>query len=482
MTVAIHMDLTTLFDSLVARDEETVVNEIAKGLLAEVPPSQIAGRLGIAAALGDSKGHALSALVAAGRIGDWIRVIPPGPEPQAERRQLLLPTIPLASAALYAAPAIAQGLQDQKLKLPAPIFPKDVAHKEGSLGALRDALVAGDAQQFASILMGFYSTGTDYREMESSLYYAINAHFSADGAALLAVTKATQQLDSVEWGDRVPSIFQWLLPLLVAGGAEREGSQEVRSFIGDPVQSLDFVRTRLAMSNPAAAGAELRQQIQRGSRGDVLNATMSSLKNGATPPQVAAQICIASAEFAASAPSDDASLNAATTALRVANSARLAVTHVQNILVLPLLFHAANLVNTTIKAGNGKRAQIPSVTTSSPLAGGLIEYAMLRNTERQLMGKDEGGARATIKRYTQMAFSGRSLSGTIGLAAVHTDLAADANARTLLAIQAVGEDYLSLSQSLQTGDGAILMEAAAHLVTLQQGDQSLAQRIEHRIA
>src|SRR5271165_1157437 len=102
---AVRVNLTKLFDALAAGDEATVITEVAFALNENIAPSLIAGRLAIPAALGDTTGSAVTALVAAGRIGDWSRLIPPGPEPSAERRQRLTPAVPLVAAALAAAPA-----------------------------------------------------------------------------------------------------------------------------------------------------------------------------------------------------------------------------------------------------------------------------------------------------------------------------------------------------------------------------------------
>lgn len=476
---AVRMDLTALFDAISSQNEIGVISEITKGLIEEIQPSKIAGRLGIAAALGDPTGTAVPALVAAGRIGDWIRVIPPGPETGAEQRQILLPAVPLVAAALFAGPAIKHGLNNQKLTLPDPLFPKDVTHPEGAWGALRDALKARDTTTFARILMGFYGSGTDYRDIEGSLYFAVNGNFAADGVPLLALTKATQQLDAVEWGDRVPILLQWLIPLMVHDSAEPEGAKTVRDAIGQPEQSLDFARVRIRIVNPDAAGTELRQRIAKGSTRDVIDAIFAALKAGANGPLIATQTCLAAAEHLENVPTDDATLfNAALTAVRVANSARLAVTHVQDIRVLPIIFQAANLVNQTVTNKNNRVAQPVANTTSSPLIGGLIEYGVLRNIERQATVRDESGTRASLRRYTQMAFPGRSLAGTLGLVASRTDIASDANGRAMLAVQATGEDYLALTLQQQATDGISLMDAALRVIMAQQGSQALAQQIE----
>ncbi len=479
--VAVRVDLTSLFDALAARDEKTVIAEIASILGEDIGPSVLAGRLAIPAALGDRGGDAVPVLVAAGRLGDWMRVIPPGPEPGAERRQKLLPAVPLVSAALFATPAITAGLDNANPKLPEPLFPRDIPKdkQEGAWGALREAVLSGDQDLAGRVLMGLYGSGTDYREMEGSLYYALCAKFAGDGAALLAVTTATQALDLVDWGDRVPAFFYWLLPLLMRGGPEPEGAKEVRAFLDAPDHSLDFVRTRLAMKNSEAAGASLRQVIARGATSEMLSALFGALKSGATPDLVADQACLAAAEFLAGTPLDAANqLDAANTALRVANSSRLAVTHVQDIRVLPLLFQAANLVNRAIKDATAALIQPKPSATSVPLIGGLIEVGQLRNIERQLAIRDEAGGRSTVRRYAQMAFPVRSLAGTLGSVAARASIAADANGRGMRVAQTAGEAYLALTPAQQSAEGVAFIDAAAHVLTAQPADTSLAQRIE----
>ncbi len=477
--VAVRVDLTPLFDNLTAGDERGIVSEIAQILRDEVAGGVLAGRLCVPAALGDTTGAVIPALVAAGRLSDWMRVIPPGPEPGAETRRLVIPTVALANAAIFAAKAISAGLKQTKLDMPEPLFPKDIAHHEAAWGALRDAIMAGDTNLTGRILMGFYGSGTDYREMEGAIYYALNAKFAANGFPLLSTLAATQALDYVDWGDRAPVLFKWLLPLLMSGGAEAEGAKAVRDYLGQKEHDLDFVRVRLTMSDPTAAGAELRQAIAAGSTPHVLEATFQALKRGANGTMVGAQIVVAAAEHLAGVPLDNADVvNRAQIALRVANAARIAVRQVQDIRVLPIIFHAANLVNQTIRQDGAQRVQPVAGATGSSLPGGLIEYSVLRNLERQIAARDEAGTRATVRRYTQMGFPARSLLGTFGQVAARAAVAADANGRGMLVTQAAGETFLALTPAQQAGEGLALLDAIAHIIVGQPTDNALAQRVE----
>ncbi len=81
-----------------------------------------------------------------------------------------------------------------------------------------------------------------------------------------------------------------------------------------------------------------------------------------------------------------------------------------------------------------------------------------------------------------MGFAGRSLMGTLGLVAARTTIAADGNGRALLALQALGEDYLALTPAQQGAEGVALINAALHLIATQPDDQAQAQRIGQTLA
>lgn len=478
---AVRVDLAPLFDALAANNEQAVTQLIAATFDDDIAPSVLAGRLGVPAALGDSSGAALPVLAAAGRLGDWVRVIPPGPEPGADRRQKLSATVPVSSAALFAAQAIGTGLSAQP-KLPEPLFPKDITHQDGAWGALREAIVGGDQALAGRILMGFYGSGTDYREMEGAIYAALCAKFAADGVPLLAATGAFTILDYVNWGDRVPVVFMWLLPLLMQGSAEAPGTQAVRDFLAQPANSLEFARKRLAMVNFQGAGVELRTALAQGSTAQVIQEVMQALRRNASGAVVAAQIAVTAAEYLAATPLDAPDqITAGSNALRVANAARIAVTLVQDIRVLQIIFYAANLVNQTITAAGQTRAQPLGGATSTPLHGGLIEYSVLRNVDRQIAARDEVGARATTRRYTQMMFPGRSLVGTLGAAASQANITADHNGRGMLVAQAAGETFLALQPAQQGAEGMALIDAIAHQLMAQPADHALAQRVMQQL-
>src|SRR5689334_3028757 len=96
MAMLVHANITALLDAILAGDEEGTIRETLTLLGPEkVPPAKIASRVGIPAAWGGGDGHPLSVLSVAGRVAEWMRSIPIGPEPDAETRRQLAPALPL---------------------------------------------------------------------------------------------------------------------------------------------------------------------------------------------------------------------------------------------------------------------------------------------------------------------------------------------------------------------------------------------------
>ncbi len=474
----VKMDLTALLEAAAKGDTTTVTAEIIRGLAEDIKPSEIAGRVGLPAALGDSDGSAVQVIAAAGAIGDWIQVIAAGPDKDAEYAQLISPVLPLTAAFTFASKAIAKGLNTEP-KLPEPLFPKDIANPQGSWGEFSSASVKGDVDTAGKVIMGLYGSGTDYREIEGMFYYALNAHMPADGMALLAVTKLTQMLHFTRWGyDNAKFMFQWLLPFITKNGPEIAGAQETRNYLAAPEHDLDFIRTRLAMSKPEAATANMRKAILNGSHTEVMDAVFGVLKAGAIPPQAAMQISAAAAEYLAGLPPENTAATAqALIALRVAQSARIAVTNVQDIRVLPIIFHAANFVRQTVKTIGEPLKQVSPASVSMQLAGGLVESGFLRGLRRHLENGEGPAAFGVTERYIKMAFSARSIVGQLGFVAALKNIAADSNGQALLATEAAGSEFVILPLPRQVPDGLPLLYAAEHTILMQHGDTALADSI-----
>src|SRR5579859_5472650 len=171
MSAAVHADITPLLDALSASDEARVVEETLQLLgPGQVPPAHIAARVAIPAAWAGGDGHPLLVLGAAGRVAEWMRSIPAGPEPGADVETRLRPALPLVQGFLAVAERVRAGLPEPHPELAAPTPPIEIKTEGGARGALREAFAAQDRQRFTSVLMGFYRTGTDYREILANLY------------------------------------------------------------------------------------------------------------------------------------------------------------------------------------------------------------------------------------------------------------------------------------------------------------------------
>src|SRR5579859_5361086 len=195
MSAAVHADITPLLDALSASDEARVVEETLQLLgPGQVPPAHIAARVAIPAAWGGGDGHALLVLGAAGRVAEWMRAIPAGPEPGDEGRRKLAPALPLVQGFLAVADRVRAGLPEPHPELPRPVMPIDLQAAGGVSGALREAFNARDNQRFGSILMGFYRTGTDYRALLAHLYSVLDFRYPTGGHPLIFAVGSSRVL------------------------------------------------------------------------------------------------------------------------------------------------------------------------------------------------------------------------------------------------------------------------------------------------
>src|SRR5262245_13259919 len=200
MAMLVHANITALLEAITAGNEEGTIREVLTLLGPEkVPPAKIAARVGIPAAWGDGDGHALGVLSVAGRVAEWMRAIPIGPEPQAELRRQLAPALPLVQGFAAVADRVKRGLPEPHPALPPPIPPADVKHEQGPLGALRDALAARDLDMTRRILMGYYATGADYRALLTLLYAALIHRYPENGHPLSDVVGGCRVLDMADW-------------------------------------------------------------------------------------------------------------------------------------------------------------------------------------------------------------------------------------------------------------------------------------------
>src|SRR5215469_846865 len=171
-------DISRLLDGITSGDQKQTIQETLDLLgRKKVPPAKLAARVGIAAAWGGGDGYPLSTLSVAGRVAEWMRNIPIGPEPGADERRMLAPALPLVQGFLAVADRVKTGLVEPHPSLPDPLMPRDVKHQDGPLGALRDYLISHDVEGVRRILLGYYATGTDYRNVLTAIYAALAEYY-----------------------------------------------------------------------------------------------------------------------------------------------------------------------------------------------------------------------------------------------------------------------------------------------------------------
>jgi hypothetical protein len=486
MVAAVHADITPLLEALGAGDRARVIQQTLDLLGQGVPPAHLAARVAIPAAWAGGDGHALLTLGAAGRVAEWMRAIPAGPEPGAETQRQLAPAIPLVQGLMAVADRVGAGLAEPHPALPEPRTPFELANEGaegGVLGALRAAFAARDRQRFARILMGFYRTGTDYRALLTNLYAALIYRYPAGGHPLIFATGASRVLDMADWGSRVPPFIYWLVPLVVTDEPDEPFVEQARAFGAAPEHALGWLRTRLSTAREEAADAAFRQRVGAGDATAACAAVLQTLKDGASPRGVASALALAAAERLLTVPAGDAdALRRASHVLLYAHAVHTVMIQSQDVDVYPLLYTSAAAVN-ALPTGTGPAQTGPA---SAPLAGGLIAPALLRALEHQVVTGDALGALATARRYMQMSHAPRGLAGVLGAAAARRD--AHEYPHALAATAAAAEEYLTqpgagwLAFSSAGASQSALLAAAIRLAGDPPGDSALAQQVEAGIA
>src|SRR2546421_3499098 len=102
-TIGTSIDISALVDATVAGDSNQIIRAARLLLQQGAPAAELTGRIGLIAASGDSDGHAILALDAAGAISPW----GPAPPPLADQApESHIPELPLLGPAFLAtAPA-----------------------------------------------------------------------------------------------------------------------------------------------------------------------------------------------------------------------------------------------------------------------------------------------------------------------------------------------------------------------------------------
>ena len=279
-------------------------------------------------------------------------------------------------------------------------------------GALREAVRTGDATQTLRLLLGYYATGTDYRSYLMNVYRAITEHYTDDGHVLIFTHRSSQVLDMAGWADKLPAFIWWLTPHLANTRPDAPFLADIQAFLSEPAHDLKPLRTRLAPANDAAAGAELRQAILQGSLEETCAAVLAALQHGARGPAVGSVIALAAARrFLNTSESDaDAALRAAH-GLLVASAARTAVSQIQNVEVLPILFIAAAAINALrdVEPTELPQPTAQSRTSVGSLVGGILAPVLIRSLEQQLESGDEQAAQTSAHRYVQLGHPARGI-------------------------------------------------------------------------
>ena len=475
MSVKHTTDFAPLLDAVASLRLERIAQETTYLLKRQVSPFLLIGHAGIPAAWGDTEGHPLCGLAAGGRIADWMRSIPANPESESAEQRLLAPALPVAQALVLAAPAVQVGQKAQPA-LPEPLFPANITHQGGMGGALREAVCAGQVARATQLLLGYYATGTDYRAYLSNVYRAISEHYSDDGHILIFTHRSSQVLDIAGWADKLPPFIHWLTPHLATTQPDAPFLADVHAFLSEPAHDLMPLRTRLTPANNAAAGVELRQAILQGSLGETCEAVFAALMNGARASAVGSVVVLAAARRLLNTPADNFSARQrAAHGFLLASAARTAVTELQEIEVLPILFLAAAAINARRDVEPGELAKAPAGALragSGVPGGGLLAPVLLRSLERQLEEGDAPGAEISARRYLQLGHPARGLVAMLAAVACQGDATSD-QGHTLLLAQAAGEEYLALPLHLQNSDGDTLLEVAIRAATARPKDRTV---------
>lgn len=480
----VNANITTLLEALTAGDEQRVIDETLQLLGPEqVPPAKLAARVGIPAAWGGGDGDALSVLSVAGRIAEWMRAIPIGPEPGSENRRSLAPALPLVQGFLAVAGRVRKGLPEPHPTLPDPILPADVGHEGGSLGGLRQSIAQRDAKTTAGILMGYYATGTDYREMLTAVYSALNVRYPDGGYPLTYAVAGSRVLDMANWGDRAPAYVYWLTPLLLDSAPETPAAEAARAYAAVAGHDLSWLRTRLSIPKEEAAGPTFQQALLSGDAQAACDAVLQALRAGATPIGVASGIALAAAERVNAVPEGDrAGLLRTAQVLRYAHSVHVVTLQTQHFEVWPLLYTAACAVNAIPAAAGAASAERRSAV-SAPV-GGLIAASMLRTIEKQIDDGDTAGAVSTARRYLQMGHPSRALAGIIGsIAATRDAVSGDPHSLQILpVVAAAAEEYLTLPKALEAGGQNPMLNAAIRLAAELGAEHRVADQVRDAIS
>ena len=444
-SVAVHSHLSTIIDAVAAGDRQTLARTAREAIARAEDASELIGQVGLLAMRGDSEGHTVLMLGAAGMFCRKLIALRHvlGEDVQEQANGVSLATQVLAAAA----PAVKAG-KDAPRTYPKAIFPSDLSENETVASRMHQAVYEHDALTVERLLFGLYGTGADYRAMLVRIYDAISQTFQEDGHSLLYAVRGAQVLDTVEWGEDAPNYLHWLAPHLPLHTEEPSWIEAVRGFLQEPQHSLESYRTRLAAPKNENA-LPLRSLILSDAPAPkVCQGVYDALiKNGASSRGVGSVIALAACDLLQNISDEDHDLFVrASHGLLYASATRLVYTQVQEVEALPLLFTAAAAINALYKE-LGTQSAPTRAARPSVIGGGLIAPALLESLSGQIEAQDVNGALATARRYIQLGHDPHALIAVIGLGAAQADSAADLG-HALQIVLAAGEEYRAWPKDL----------------------------------
>lgn len=465
-TVGLNVDITSLTNAIVAGDTEQM-KAVARELVEKgAGASELIGRIGMIAARGDSEGHVVQTLAASSMMARWFISLQHlrGEDPLNHEPELPL----LIQAAIFAMPAVQAGSNVQE-NYPEPLYPSDLPEGQTVGPVMKDAIFKGDALTVERLLFGLYGTGADYRTSCIRVYDAVSTTFHQAGHPFMFAVRGFQLLDAVEWSRRTPYILHWLAPHLPIEGDEPGWVETVRGFLSEPAHSLAGYRTRLSAPKEENALPLRRLILSDASMPQICQGVFDALmKNGASSRGIGSVLALTASDLLqrAGAADRDTFITVAHGLLFTA-AVRLAVTQVQEVEALPLLFTGAcylHALHTEVPAQAAPSKA--SAARSSIPGGGLIAPSLLETLNEQLNAQDLNGALATARRYLLLGHDTRAMFATIALAAAQADAASDAG-HTLQITHAAGEEYMAWPAALRDTSIDGLLQVALRAVTRQ---------------
>jgi hypothetical protein len=290
-----------------------------------------------------------------------------------------------------------------------------------------------------------------------------------------------QLLDTVEWGDRAPTIIHWLAPHLPLRPTSNEPDwvQALRTYTSDAAHDVSGVRKRLSAPKDENALSLYRLVQSSADTTQVCQGVYDALvTNGASPRTISSVIALAGANIMQMVDDGNRKLFVKVAhGLLFSSAIRLAFRQVQDVEVLALLFTSAAYVNALYKevaAGQHTPSAHQEAASSRVLGGGLIAPSLLESLRTQLKEQDATGALTTARRYLKLGYDARALFATIGLVAAQTDALAD-QGHTLQITQAASEEFLSWPTSLTDTNIEVFLLAALRAAAFGKRNELVAQ-------